>query len=275
MVRITQRSFQAADPKCVMESRGRGTGLLLKFILVDSSEITRVEMIPRPCIRFGGCCDLSGNYNAVTTLEEKMEAQTRIGLADLAAMGQNLALNIAEKGFPISVHNRTISKVDETVERAKKEGNLHLYGFHDPESFVHSIKKPRVITMLVKAGPPVDDTIKTLSVYMEKGDCIIDGGNEWHENTERRQKATEEKGLLYLGMGVSGGKEGAQHGPLLMPGGSIEAYKYIEDIPLKVAAQVPDTSPCVTYIGKGGSGNFVKMVHNGIEHGDMQLIAEA
>lgn len=121
-----------------------------------------------------------------------------------------------------------------------------MYGFHDPESFVHSIQKPCVIIMLVKAGSPVDKTIKTpLSVYMEKGDCIIDG------------------------------EEGARHGPSMMPGGSFEAYKHIEEILLKVAAQVPDSGPCVTYIGKGGSGNFVKMVHNGIEYGDMQPIAEA
>lgn len=190
-------------------------------------------------------------------------------------MGQNLALNIAEKGFPISVYNRSTSKVDETVERAKAEGNLPLYGFHDPESFVKSIQKPRVIIILVKAGSPVDQTIKTLSAHLEKGDCIIDGGNEWYENTERRAKEAEESGLLYLGMGVSGGEEGARQGPSLMPGGSFEAYSHIEDILLKVAAQVPDSGPCVTYIGKGGSGNFVKMVHNGIEYGDMQLIAEA
>ncbi|XP_019164952.1 PREDICTED: 6-phosphogluconate dehydrogenase, decarboxylating 1 [Ipomoea nil] len=203
-----------------------------------------------------------------------MATPTRIGLAGLAVMGQNLALNIAEKGFPISVYNRSTSKVDETVERAKAEGGLPLYGFHDPESFVLSIQKPRVIIILVKAGAPVDQTIKTLSAYMEKGDCIIDGGNEWYENTERRAKEAAEKGLLYLGMGVSGGEEGARRGPSLMPGGSFEAYKYIEDILVKVAAQV-DSGPCVTYIGEGGSGNFVKMVHNGIEYGDMQLIAEA
>lgn len=208
-------------------------------------------------------------------MAEQSPKLTRIGLAGLAVMGQNLALNIAEKGFPISVYNRTTSKVDETVERAKLEGNLPLFGFHDPESFVQSIQKPRVIIMLVKAGSPVDQTIKTLSAYLEKGDCIIDGGNEWYENTERREKAMAELGLLYLGMGVSGGEEGARNGPSLMPGGSFEAYKYIEDIILKVAAQVPDSGPCVTYIGKGGSGNFVKMIHNGIEYGDMQLIAEA
>ncbi|GMP83027.1 hypothetical protein CsSME_00037102 [Camellia sinensis var. sinensis] len=204
-----------------------------------------------------------------------MATLTRIGLAGLSVMGQNLALNIAEKGFLISVYNRTTSKVDETVERAKLEGKLPLYGFHDPESFVHSIQKPRFIIMLVKAGSPVDQTIKTLSVHMEKGDCIIDGGSEWYENTERREKAMAELGLLYLGMGVSGGVAGARHGPSLMPGGSFEAYKYIEDILLKVAAQVRDSGHCVTYIGKGGYGNFVKMIHNGIEYGDMQLIAEA
>ncbi|KAL9323607.1 hypothetical protein ACSQ67_008464 [Phaseolus vulgaris] len=200
---------------------------------------------------------------------------TRIGLAGLAVMGQNLALNIAEKGFPISVYNRTTSKVDETVERAQKEGKLPVYGYHDPKSFVQSIQKPRFIIMLVKAGAPVDQTIKTLSAYLAKGDCIIDGGNEWYENTERREKAMSELGLLYLGMGVSSGEEGARHGPSLIPGGSFEAYKYIEDILLKVAAQVSDSGPCVTYIGQGGSGNFVKMIHNGIEYGDMQLIAEA
>jgi len=202
-------------------------------------------------------------------------ALTRIGLAGLAVMGQNLALNIAEKGFPISVYNRTTSKVDETVQRAKIEGNLPLYGFHDPASFVNSIQKPRVVIMLVKAGTPVDQTIATLAAHLEQGDCIIDGGNEWYENTERREKEMQERGLLYLGMGVSGGEEGARHGPSMMPGGSVEAYQYIEDILLKVSAQVPDSGPCVTYIGKGGSGNFVKMVHNGIEYGDMQLIAEA
>ncbi|KAF4402705.1 hypothetical protein G4B88_012490 [Cannabis sativa] len=167
-----------------------------------------------------------------------MVGPTRIGLAGLAVMGQNLALNIAEKGFTISVYNRTTSKVDETVESAKKEGNLPLYGFHDPKSFVQSIQKPRVIIMLVKVGPPVDQTIKTLSNYLEKGDCIIDGGNEWYKNTERREKAMAKLGLLYHGMGVSGGEEGARNGPSMMPGGSFQAFKYIEDILLKVAAQL-------------------------------------
>eukprot|EP00897_Mesotaenium_endlicherianum_P000071 jgi/Mesen1/10064/ME000730S09357 len=198
---------------------------------------------------------------------------SRIGLAGLAVMGQNLALNIAEKGFPISVYNRSASKVDDTVKRAQEEGNLPVRGFKDPEEFVKSVQKPRCIIMLVKAGAPVDATIVALSEFLEPGDCLIDGGNEWYENTERRAKEAAEKGLAYIGMGVSGGEEGARHGPSLMPGGTPEAYKYIEDVVKKIAAQVND-GPCVTYVGKGGAGNFVKMVHNGIEYGDMQLIAE-
>ncbi|KAL2621667.1 hypothetical protein R1flu_001872 [Riccia fluitans] len=201
-------------------------------------------------------------------------AVSRIGLAGLAVMGQNLALNIAEKGFPISVYNRSTNKVDDTVERAKEEGELPVHGFYDPKEFVLSIQKPRSVIILVKAGAPVDQTIATLSRYMEPGDCIIDGGNEWYENTERRAEQVKEKGLLYLGMGVSGGEEGARRGPSLMPGGTQEAYRYIEDVVAKVAAQVDD-GPCVTYVGPGGAGNFVKMIHNGIEYGDMQLISEA
>ncbi|KAF5200949.1 6-phosphogluconate dehydrogenase, decarboxylating [Thalictrum thalictroides] len=199
---------------------------------------------------------------------------SRIGLAGLAVMGQNLALNIADKGFPISVYNRTTSKVDETLERAKQEGDLPLTGHYSPRDFVLSIQRPRSVVILVKAGSPVDQTISALSEYMESGDTIIDGGNEWYENTERRMREVADKGILYLGMGVSGGEEGARNGPSLMPGGSYQAYLNVEDIVKKVAAQVED-GPCVTYIGEGGSGNFVKMVHNGIEYGDMQLISEA
>ncbi|KAI3522502.1 hypothetical protein L1887_00334 [Cichorium endivia] len=201
-------------------------------------------------------------------------AVSRIGLAGLAVMGQNLALNIAEKGFPISVYNRTTSKVDETLDRAHTEGQLPLTGHYTPRDFVLSIQKPRSVIILVKAGAPVDQTIAALAAHMEPGDTIIDGGNEWYENTERRIVEATDKGLLYLGMGVSGGEEGARNGPSLMPGGSYEAYNNIKDIVEKVAAQVED-GPCVTYIGEGGSGNFVKMVHNGIEYGDMQLISEA
>ncbi|GLU05909.1 hypothetical protein SLE2022_229820 [Rubroshorea leprosula] len=205
---------------------------------------------------------------------EASAALPRIGLAGLAVMGQNLALNIAEKGFPISVYNRTTSKVDETLHRAHEEGQLPLFGHYTPRDFVLSIQRPRSVVILVKAGSPVDQTIAALSDHMEPGDCIIDGGNEWYENTERRIQEAANNGILYLGMGVSGGEEGARQGPSLMPGGSYEGYSNIKDILEKVAAQVED-GPCVTYIGEGGSGNFVKMVHNGIEYGDMQLISEA
>ncbi|KAJ0979744.1 hypothetical protein J5N97_015218 [Dioscorea zingiberensis] len=199
---------------------------------------------------------------------------SRIGLAGLAVMGQNLALNIADKGFPISVYNRTASKVDETVSRAADEGSLPLSGHHSPRDFVLSIARPRSIIILVKAGPPVDQTISALSHFLEPGDSIIDGGNEWYENTERRIADASARGLLYLGMGVSGGEDGARHGPSLMPGGSRQAFDNVSDILSKIAAQVDD-GPCVTYVGPGGAGNFVKMVHNGIEYGDMQLISEA
>ncbi|KAE9614092.1 hypothetical protein Lal_00016547 [Lupinus albus] len=205
---------------------------------------------------------------------DSVSALSRIGLAGLAVMGQNLALNIADKGFPISVYNRTTSKVDETVDRALREGTLPLTGHYNPRDFVLSLTRPRSVIILVKAGAPVDQTIAALSDYMEPGDAIIDGGNEWYENTERRIEQVKEKGILYLGMGVSGGEEGARNGPSLMPGGSYQAYSNVEDILHKISAQVNDGA-CVTYIGEGGAGNFVKMVHNGIEYGDMQLISEA
>lgn len=202
-------------------------------------------------------------------------AVSTIGLVGLAVMGQNLALNIASKGFPISVYNRTYDKTEAAVKRAQKEGlGDKLSGYEKVEDFVNSLQKPRRVIILVKAGAPVDQTIEQLTKYMEPGDIIIDGGNEWYENTERRQAKAKDKGLFHIGMGVSGGEEGARNGPSMMPGGSKEAYQYIKDIVEKVAAQV-DGSACVTYIGEGGAGNFVKMVHNGIEYGDMQLISEA
>jgi len=190
-------------------------------------------------------------------------------------MGQNLALNIADKGFKIAVHNRSPAKVDATIERAKKElKDQNLTGYKSMKDFIGAIRKPRAVIILVKAGKPVDLTIKALVEHMEEGDIIIDGGNEWFPNTVRRAKELEDKKILYMGMGVSGGEEGARNGPSMMPGGPEEAYKRIEPIVTKCAAQVND-GPCVTWIGPGGAGNYVKMVHNGIEYGDMQLIAEA
>lgn len=203
-----------------------------------------------------------------------MSDKSQVGLVGLAVMGQNLALNIAEKGFPISVWNRSPEKVDTTVARAKEEGDLPLTGFHELEDFIASLERPRRVIMLVKAGKPVDATLQRLYPLLEEGDMIIDGGNEWFPNTERRAKEAAEHGLRYMGMGVSGGEEGARNGPSMMPGGPKEAYEAMEPILSKVAAQVDD-GPCVTWIGPGGAGNYVKMVHNGIEYGDMQLIAEA
>jgi len=199
-----------------------------------------------------------------------------IGLYGLAVMGQNLALNIADKGFSISVCNRSPEKVDTTVERAHKEQvKGKLVGYKDVKEFVASIRTPRAIIILVTAGKPVEDVIDLLLDLMEPGDMIIDGGNEWYEYTERRAERVAEKKILYMGMGVSGGEEGARHGPSLMPGGPIEGYKRVEDILMKVAAKTKEGTVCVTHIGPGGAGNYVKMVHNGIEYGDMQLIAEA
>jgi 6-phosphogluconate dehydrogenase len=201
-------------------------------------------------------------------------APPRIGLAGLATMGQNLALNIAEKGFPISVYNRSPAKVDSTLSRAQAEEGLPVLGHRDPRGFVLSLARPRTVLLLVQAGPAVDATIQALSPYLDEGDAIVDGGNEWYQNTERRIQEAVARGILYLGMGVSGGEEGARNGPSLMPGGHLQAYENIRDILQKAAAQTDDGA-CVTFVGPGGAGNFVKMVHNGIEYGDMQPIAEA
>ena len=198
-----------------------------------------------------------------------------IGVYGLSVMGQNLALNIASKGFSVAVCNRSSDRVDECIERAEREEVAEkMFGFKDPEEFVSGLKKPRRIIMLLKAGPPVDKTIQKLNEFLEPGDILIDGGNEWYEETIRRSKELEPKGILYMGMGISGGESGARHGPSLMPGGPREAFDAIEPILTKIAAQAEE-GPCVTYIGNQGSGNYVKMVHNGIEYGDMQLICEA
>jgi 6-phosphogluconate dehydrogenase (decarboxylating) len=197
-----------------------------------------------------------------------------VGLFGLAVMGQNFALNMASHGFKVCVGNRSINKVHDTVERAKKEGNLPLVGSDSAAHFVAQLRKPRKMIILVQAGKPVDDTIATLSKFLEPGDIIVDGGNEWYPNSIRRAKMLEPKGIHFIGMGISGGEEGARNGPSLMPGGPREAYEHMAPILTACAAQVPKTGPCAGYLGPIGSGNYVKMVHNGIEYGDMQLIAE-
>lgn len=197
-----------------------------------------------------------------------------VGLYGLAVMGQNFALNMASHGFSVAVCNRSPDKVDATVQRAVDEGNLPLVGYKDVAAFVASLARPRKVIILVVAGKPVDDTIAQLAAHMEPGDIIIDGGNEWFPNSLRRSKELEPKGIHFVGMGISGGEEGARNGPSLMPGGPKEAFDALEPILVKCAAQVDDGA-CTTYLGPIGSGNYVKMVHNGIEYGDMQLIAEA
>jgi len=196
-----------------------------------------------------------------------------VGLYGLAVMGQNFALNMASHGFSVCVANRSPAKVDLTVQRAKDEGNLPLIGSYSPKELISKLSKPRKVIILVMAGQPVDDTIAALSEHMEEGDLIVDGGNEWYPNSVRRAADLMPKGLLFVGMGISGGEEGARNGPSLMPGGPKEAYDMLEPILTKCAAQVSD-GPCTAYLGPIGSGNYVKMVHNGIEYADMELIGE-
>jgi 6-phosphogluconate dehydrogenase len=195
----------------------------------------------------------------------------QIGLIGLAVMGENLALNIEEKGFPIAVFNRTVSKVDAFVGR---NPGKQLHGCHSLEEFVAALSTPRRIILMVQAGAAVDAMIAALRPLLSPGDILVDGGNSWFLDTERRGKELEASGIRYVGMGVSGGEEGARHGPSLMPGGPRDAYEQLAPVLTRIAAQVDD-GPCVTYIGPGGAGHYVKMVHNGIEYGDMQLIAEA
>jgi 6-phosphogluconate dehydrogenase len=198
-------------------------------------------------------------------------SQAQVGLIGLAVMGENLALNIEEKGFPIAVFNRTVSKVDDFLGR---NPGKNLVPCHSIEELVRAVERPRRIIVMVKAGSAVDGQMELLRPHLDSGDIVIDGGNSWFQDTERRAKEYAQHGLQFVGMGVSGGEEGARHGPSMMPGGSPEAYQALAPVLTRVAAQVDD-GPCVTHVGPGGAGHYVKMVHNGIEYGDMQLIAEA
>ncbi|CAN5190130.1 NADP-dependent phosphogluconate dehydrogenase [soil metagenome] len=200
-----------------------------------------------------------------------MADKAKIGLIGLGVMGENLALNIERNGFPISIYNRTVERVDEFI-KARGKGK-QVFGYHDDKSFVESLERPRKIILLVKAGSPVDQTVEKLLPFLEKDDIIIDGGNSHFTDTIRREKELAEKGIRFIGSGVSGGEEGALWGPSLMPGGDKKAYDEIKPIWEAIAAKSSD-GPCVTYLGPNGAGHFVKMVHNGIEYGDMQLIAE-
>ena len=199
--------------------------------------------------------------------------QGDIGLIGLAVMGQNLVLNMNDHGYTVVVYNRTTSKVDEFLANEAK--GTKIQGAHSIEELVAKLKRPRRIMMLVKAGKPVDDFIAQITPHLEPGDIIIDGGNSLFEDTNRRQRELESKGLLFIGTGVSGGEEGARRGPSIMPGGSPAAWPHVKEIFQSISAKVEDGSPCCDWVGEEGAGHYVKMVHNGIEYGDMQLICEA
>jgi len=202
-----------------------------------------------------------------------MEAKADIALIGLAVMGQNLILNMNDHGFTVVAFNRTVSKVDDFINKEAKGTNV--IGAHSIPEMVALLKKPRRVMMLVKAGPAVDEFIEQLLPHLEAGDIIIDGGNSLFQDTIRRTQYVESKGLLYIGTGVSGGEEGARNGPSIMPGGSPAAWPHVKDIFQKIAAKVEDGTPCCDWVGENGAGHYVKMVHNGIEYGDIEVIGEA
>jgi 6-phosphogluconate dehydrogenase len=206
-------------------------------------------------------------------MSDASEPRGDIAVIGLAVMGQNLIMNMNDHGFTVVAFNRTLSKVDDFLATAAKDSQV--IGAHSVEEMIAQLKRPRRVMLMVKAGDPVDETIEHLLPHLEAGDIIIDGGNSLFTDTERRLKYVAAKGLLYVGTGVSGGEDGARHGPSIMPGGSPEAWPHVKDIFQAIAAKALDGSPCCDWVGEGGAGHYVKMVHNGIEYGDMQLIGEA
>lgn len=202
-----------------------------------------------------------------------MTGKADIGLIGLAVMGENLVLNMESKGFSVAVFNRTVSKVDDFLAGRAKGKNI--IGCKSIQELCANLAKPRKIMLMVKAGKPVDEFIELLLPYIEKGDIIIDGGNSYFPDSVRRTKYLSEKGILFIGTGVSGGEEGALKGPSIMPGGNPEAWPSVKPIFQAISAKVEDGSPCCDWVGSDGAGHFVKMVHNGIEYGDMQMICEA
>jgi 6-phosphogluconate dehydrogenase len=201
------------------------------------------------------------------------EANCDIGLIGLAVMGQNLVLNMNDHGYKVAVFNRTVSKVDDFVENEAK--GTQVVGAHSVEEMCGLLKRPRRVMIMVKAGEVVDQTIEQVLPYLEKGDIVIDGGNSLYTDSTRRSKDLAAKGILFIGTGVSGGEEGARFGPSIMPGGNKDAWPHVKEIFQAIAAKVEDGTPCCDWVGEDGAGHYVKMVHNGIEYGDMQLIGEA
>ncbi|MBC8002510.1 MAG: decarboxylating NADP(+)-dependent phosphogluconate dehydrogenase, partial [Opitutaceae bacterium] len=202
-----------------------------------------------------------------------MEPTADIALIGLAVMGQNLILNMNDHGFTVVAYNRTTSKVDDFLKNEAK--GTKIVGAHSVQEMVAKLKRPRRVMLMVKAGNAVDEFIAQIVPHLEPGDVIIDGGNSLYGDTDRRVKELEAKGLLYIGTGVSGGEEGARFGPSIMPGGSTAAWPAVKNIFQGISAKVDGNTPCCDWVGDGGAGHYVKMVHNGIEYGDMQLICEA
>jgi 6-phosphogluconate dehydrogenase len=202
-----------------------------------------------------------------------MQGNCDIGLIGLAVMGQNLVLNMNDHGYKVAVFNRTTSKVDQFINDQAK--GTKVVGAHSMQEMCQLLKKPRRVMMMVKAGAVVDQTIEQILPYLEKGDILIDGGNSLDTDSERRTKELAKKAILFVGTGVSGGEEGARHGPSIMPGGNADAWPHVRDILRSIAAKDLQGSPCCNWVGQNGAGHYVKMVHNGIEYGDMQLIGEA
>jgi 6-phosphogluconate dehydrogenase len=202
------------------------------------------------------------------------QRQADIGLIGLAVMGQNLVLNMNDHGYAVAVFNRTVSKVDDFIAGSAK--NTQVIPAHSLEEFFKVLKRPRKVMMMVKAGQAVDDLIEECLPFLEKGDIVIDGGNSHYPDSERRVKMLADKGILFMGTGISGGEEGARNGPSIMPGGNPDAWPLVKMIFQSISAKAKeDGLPCCDWIGEGGAGHYVKMVHNGIEYGDMQLICEA
>jgi 6-phosphogluconate dehydrogenase len=202
------------------------------------------------------------------------EVKGDIAVIGLAVMGQNLILNMSDKGYSVVAYNRTTSKVDDFLNGPAK-GRETILGVHSVEEMIAKLRSPRKVMLMVKAGAAVDKSIETLLPHLEKGDLVIDGGNSHFPDTIRRTRYLAEKGILYIGTGVSGGEEGARHGPSMMPGGNPEAWPLVKDLFQAVCAKTPAGEPCCEWVGEDGAGHYVKMTHNGIEYGDMQLICEA
>src|SRR6266849_3129402 len=201
------------------------------------------------------------------------KASCDIGLIGLAVMGQNLVLNMNDHGYKVAVFNRTVSKVDDFINNEAK--GTQVVGAHSVEEMCELLKTPRRVMIMVKAGEVVDQTIEHVLPYLERGDIIIDGGNSLFTDSNRRTKDLAARGIVFIGTGVSGGEEGARFGPSIMPGGNKEAWPHVKPIFQAIAAKVEDGTPCCDWVGQDGAGHYVKMVHNGIEYGDMQLICEA